>query len=129
MDTQMLDQLLLMWREQYGLMQEDTEWIRGQIAALNEELAAACAPFREAMAAIEKEVKPLIVQRGKTYSDVPGVTAAYRKGYNRVSYDSKQTDMVLGFLRDVLPNAAEQLEKARKENAVAPSVSIKAKEG
>jgi hypothetical protein len=125
----MLDQLLLMWREQRDRMQEDTKPLRDRISALNEEFAAACAPFKDAMAAIEQEAKPLIMQRGKTYSDVPGVTASYRKGYNRVSYDSKQTDMVLGFLRDVLPNAAEQLEKARKENAVAPSVSIKAKEG
>ena len=125
----MLDNLLLMWREQHDLMQEDTAWLRGQIDALNEELAAACTPFREAMAAIEQEVRPLMMQRGKTYSDIPGVTATYRKGYNRVSYDSKQADMVLGFLRDVLPNAAEQLEKSRKENAVAPSVSVKVKEG
>lgn len=128
MDTEMLDQLLLMWRDEYDAMQGETEWIRDQISTLSEELEMACAPFKEVMRRLEEEIKGIGFELARSYTEIPTVEMSYRKGYTRVSYDSKQTDMVLGFLRDVLPDTAKQLEKARKESAVAPSVSVKAKE-
>lgn len=127
METEILDQLLLMWRDAHEEMEGAIVELQAQAAAIRERISETSAPFIQQLQDLEAQIKPLMMQRGKTYSDLPGVTASYRKGYQRVSFDSKQTDMVLGFLRDVLPDTAKQLEKARKESAVAPSVSVKVK--
>ena len=118
----MLDQLLLMWREQYDALQEATAELKAQLEDVS-------APFKESMAVLEQEIKDIGIERAASYKELPVVDMNYRKGYFRVSYASKQVDVVLAALKDLMPNMAIQLEAARTEKAIPPSVSIKAKEG
>lgn len=128
MDNEMLDHLLTMWRDTHREMESATAELRNQISAAEQNMVMIAEPFKQEMRDLEEQIRSLMLIRRKAHSDIPGVIATFRKGYTRVSYDSKQTDMVLGFLRDVLPDTAKQLESARKESPVAPSVSVKAKE-
>jgi hypothetical protein len=121
------DDLLRQWRTAHDDMMEETAELRHQLETLQGQLAEMEAPYRDEMKTIEDEIKPRAMAWGQRRT-ANGVDVSYRKGYDRVSYDSKRTDMVLGFLRDVLPDTAAALEAARKVSFVSPSVTIKAVE-
>ena len=120
-----MDELLKEWRECYDSMAEDTAELSAQISSLGESLVEIATPYRERMAELEVQIKTEALILGKGHK-AEGVAVSYRKGYERVSYDAKQTDVVLGFLRDVLPESAKSLEGARKSSFVSPSVNVKA---
>lgn len=119
------DGLLASWREQYDAMLEATEEIRKQVEALREKQDELEAPYREQMAALVEEIKPRAMNWGRTYK-FDGVEVAYRKGYDRVSYDAGKVDSIMTTLRSIVPSVAESLEEARKMSYVAPSVTVKA---
>lgn len=115
-----LEKLMESWRKLYDEREAAT-------TDLQRQLAEAVAPFVEQMAELESQMKALVVPMATTCKAPHlGVECSFRKGYTRVSYDSGKTDMVLGVLRDILPETAATLEGARKASTVAPSVSIKA---
>lgn len=115
------------WRAAYDDMMIDTAEVREQLEELGVILNEIVAPYKERMAEIEEEIKTLAIAIGGG-TKAHGVVVGYRNGYQRVSYDSKQTDVVLGLLRDVLPETAVALDGARKASWVKPSVSIKAED-
>ena len=120
-----MDKLLKEWRADYDDMMEDTAELREQIdtlAAAKENIAI---PYKIRMAELEVEIKAGALAQGKGHK-AEGVAVNYRRGYERVSYDSKQTNVVLGALRDMLPETANVLEGARKVSYVSPSVTVKA---
>jgi len=121
------DDLLKLWRTAHDDMIAETAELRHQLETLQGQLSEMEAPYRNELKVIEEEIKPRAMTWGQRRI-AHGVEVSYRKGYDRVSYDSKRTDMVLGFLRDVLPDTAASLEAARKVSFVSPSVSIKAVE-
>lgn len=113
MDHEMLDTLLLLWREKYDELQD-----------IEEEAA----PIKQEMKDLEAQIKPIGIQLATSYKEVPTVDMNYRKGSIRVKYDTKVVDVVLAMLQDVSPNLAIQLESARIVTRVAPSVFVKAKD-
>ena len=113
------------WRAAYDDMLVDTSEVRDQIATLQAVLSEVEAPYRERMKEIEEEIRGFALARAEG-AKANGVVVGYRNGYQRVSYNAKQTDMVLGMLRDVLPETAQSLEGARKVSFVQPSVTVKA---
>ena len=122
-----MDELLKEWRECRDAMMEDTAELREQfdmLYAIEREIAT---PYEQRLKELESEIKALALIQGKGHK-AEGVEVGYRKGYERVSYDAGKTDVVLGFLRDVLPESAKSLEGARKSSFVSPSVSVKAVE-
>ena len=120
-----MDELLKEWRHNYDSMTEDTVELRAQLDTLNAAYGDIVTPYKQRMSELEDEIKAQALIMGKGHK-AEGVTVNYRKGYERVSYDAEQTDVVLGFLRDVLPESAKSLEGARKSSFVSPSVSVKA---
>ena len=120
-----IEGLMKDWRVAYNDMQMDTWGLRQQVEYLQAKLAYLENPYKERMAEIEGEIKALALARAEGVKAY-GVVVGYRSGYERVSYDHKTADAVLGTLRDVLPEAAKTLEGARKSTLVSPSVSVKA---
>ena len=120
-----MDELLKRWREQHDAMTEATAELAEQIDTLKEAMFAIAEPYKWEMARLEGEIKAEALMMGEG-AKAHGVNVGYRKGYERISYDAKQTDMVLGMLRDVLPETAKSLEVARKSSFVSPYVSVKA---
>jgi len=121
----LMDELLKEWREVYDVLVALAGPIKQEISNLQEQLSVMCEPYENELDAIEGEIKEAALANGES-TKAHGVAVSYRSGYERVSYDPKQTDMILGMLRDVLPETAVALEGARKSSRVAPFVSIKA---
>lgn len=119
------DGLLQSWRNTYDAMNNKTAELRRQIAKLQEELEEVEAPYKEQMALLVEDIKPRALNWGRTYKG-DGVEVRYRKGYDRVSYDSGKVDSIMTTLRSIVPSVAESLEEARKMSYVAPSVTVMA---
>jgi uncharacterized protein YijF (DUF1287 family) len=119
-----MEELLTKWRELYDLRASSTALIDAQIAELTSAKADIAAPFAKPLADIEAQIKQEALAVAKSVK-AAGVSVGYRRGYQRVSYNSDQVDAVLGVLRDVLPETANTLQGARVATMVAPSVSIK----
>ena len=113
------------WRTEYDDMLVDTAEVREQLITLQNILAEIEEPYKGRMAEIEDEIKGFALVRAEG-AKAHGVAVTYRKGYERVSYDRKQTDVVLGLLRDIMPETAKALDTARKSSLVQPSVTVKA---
>jgi predicted patatin/cPLA2 family phospholipase len=126
---EMLDQLLLLWREQYDQMMAATANQRNKLESTQQRITELEQPYKIAMEALHDEIEPLVMVKGATYNDLPNVRAEYRGGYWRTSYDTGKVDTVSGMLQDLLPSAAEQLQLARKQTPVSPKVTVKPKEG
>src|SRR4030042_5838668 len=94
--------LVKSWRDCYDDMTEDTAELRQQVQVLTMALDEIAVPYRLRMAEIEEQIKTRAMAWGEGYKG-NGVVVGYRSGYERASYDSKRTDMVLGTLRDILP--------------------------
>jgi len=122
---ELIEERMKDWRAAYNDMEIETWGLRQQVESLQARLANLENPYKERMAEIEAEIKTLALARADSVKGY-GVAVGYRSGYERVSYDSKVADSVLGTLRDVLPETARTLEGGRKSTFVAPSVSIKA---
>lgn len=122
---ELIEERMKDWRAAYNDMEIDTWGLRQQLEALQARLANLENPYKERMKEIEDEIKSLALARAEGVKAY-GVAVSYRSGYQRVSYDSKVADSVLGTLRDVLPETAKTLEGGRKDTFVSPSVSIKA---
>jgi hypothetical protein len=117
------DSLLQSWRHTYDAMNGKTAELRRQIARLQEELEEVEAPYKEQMALLKEEIEPRALNWGRTYKG-GGVEVRYRRGYERVSYDSGRVDSIMTTLRSIVPSVAESLEEARKTSYVAPSVTV-----
>jgi len=120
-----MDELLRDWRDCYDSMMEDTAELRGQFEVIHAAQREIEAPYEDRMKELEVQIRADTIVRGMSHS-AEGVLVSYRKGYERVSYDSDKTDAVLGVLRDVLPETAKTMEGARKVSHVSPSVTVKA---
>ena len=122
---ELIEERMKDWRAAYDDMLVDTAEVRDQILTLQAILDKVEEPYKERMAEIEGEIKTFALARAESVK-AHGVAVSYRKGYERVSYDRNKTDVVLGVLRDVLPETAKSLEGARKSSLVQPSVTVKA---
>ena len=120
-----MDELLKEWRECYDNMMLDTADLRAQTDTLYEMQRVVEAPYEQRMKELEVDIKAAALGLGCSHT-AHGAMVAYRSGYELVSYDSGKTDMVLGLLRDVLPETASVLDGARKVSFVKPSVSVRA---
>ena len=117
--------LLERWRGVYDALNARTAEIDAQIEALRQERNKIAAPYEERLGDLCSEIREQALEGGAGETAY-GVQVSYRSGYTRVSYDKNKVDAVLGVLKDVLPETASTLEKARRESEVAPSVSIRA---
>ena len=122
---ELIEERMKDWRAAYDDMLVDTSEVREQLITLQNILAEIEEPYKGRMAEIEGEIKGFALARAGGVK-AHGVAVTYRKGYERVSYDRKQTDVVLALLRDIMPETAKSLEGARKSSFVQPSVSVKA---
>lgn len=120
-----LEELMKLWRNIYDEKCAATAPIMAEINELSAALEDLSNPFDRKLHEIEAEIEPLAMTVGAT-TKLDGVEVSYRSGYPRVSYDWKRVDVVLGILRDALPETAKELDKARKETYTAPKVSVKA---
>lgn len=125
MDNDHYEALLARWRERYDSMQKTTAPLREQIDSLTAALKEKESPFRKEMGEIEGEIKIRTLVRASSHK-ADGVQVLYRKSYQRVAYTVDTVDIVLGVLRDMLPETARMLEGARKVTSVSHSVTIKA---
>ena len=122
---ELIEERMKDWRAAYDDMLVDTAEVREQLITLQNILAEIEEPYKERMAEIEGEIKGFALARAGG-AKAHGVAVTYRKGYERVSYDREQTDVVLALLRDMMPETAKALETARKFSFVQPSVTVKA---
>lgn len=125
---ELIEERMKDWRAAYDDMMIDTAEVRDQLLTLQAILQEVEQPYKERMAEIEGEIKPFALARAVGVQ-AHGVVVSYRSGYERVSYDRNKADVVLGVLRDVLPETAKSLEGARKVSFVQPSVTIRAVKG
>ena len=84
-----------------------------------EKLYVALRPSMDKLERLKETIKTLVLQEGSTVSH-GATTATYRKGYARVSWDSKKLDGYAAAHPEMLP--------FRSETGVSPSVSISVKE-
>ena len=120
-----MDELLKEWRGHYDAMMEDTAELREQIKRLSGIQREIAESYLLLMDDLEDHIKARALVKAEGHK-ANGVKVGYRKGYERISYDAGTADGVLGVLRDVLPETAKTLERARKSTFVSPSVSVKA---
>lgn len=110
-------ELLLRWKLAVLDLQAATDPIQAEIDALTAKLREAAAPFQAQVDALEAEIKSAAVQEAASFK-AHDVSVTYRKGYDRVTWDTKKLDGYAAAHPEVLP--------FRSVTVVAPSVSIKA---
>lgn len=113
------------WREVYDAMNAASKEVDEQIKELMLKKDAIELPYWEQLEPLEGEIMAYTHTVAQSFES-QGVKVSYRKGYEKVTYDRKGTDAVWSTLRDILPNTADALERARKVSYVSPSVSVKA---
>lgn len=110
-------ELLLDWKLTTLQYQFAADPIQAQIDALTVQLQEATAPYRAKLDALEVEIKAAALDDAASFK-AHDVAVTYRKGYDRVTWDTKRLDGYAAAHPEVLP--------FRSVTAVAPSVSIKA---
>lgn len=120
-----MDELLRQWREAYDEMRKAEQPYLDQINEIELLMDEARLPYAEELERLEFRIDEDARASAQSHK-AHGVGVTYKKGYTRTSFPVDAVKMVLAFLKDFAPNAAEALQEAQKDTFVKPSVSIKA---